>query len=334
MFAPYAEKLRKTKVAIREVGLREGLQSHQKILPTAAKVDIFRRLVGAGVREINAVAFVNPNRMPHMGDAEALLRALGSLRDGIDISGLVLSESGLKRALLMRREGLLDTIFLVFSPVADSMKANGITADPEALLAQIERCAVEAGAAGLKVGVFCSESFGSPNTGWVDPETVIATAGRITAMPGVTELIISDSTGQADPVQVGAFFDALSATQPLDKRLCFHVHDTRGAGMANILAALCSPFENIVLDTSFGGFGGDYPFIPDAFGNVATEDLAEMLLGMGVRHGIDPDAIMALAKDYAADAGRPLGSRLSMSSGSVAWKAERRAAAASAVPAR
>ncbi len=320
MLDQIAAKLGNTRVDIRDVGMREGLQSHTMVVPTDQKIGLFRGLVEAGVKEINAVSFVNAQKMPHMADAEALLGGLGSLRDGIDISGVVFSEGGARRAIKMREAGLLDTVFLVFSPIASSMAANGITPDMEALLAQIERTAAAAAEGGLKVSVFVSESFGSPVEGWVDPELVLRNAQRIWNMQGVKELIISDSSGQADPVQVLAMFTDLAKILPIDQRITFHVHDSRGAGLANILAALNSPFQHFCLDASFGGLGGDYPFVPDAFGNVATEDLVEMLHGMGIETGVDPDKIVKVSKEYAAISGRPLGSRLSGCSRSIDWK--------------
>ncbi len=319
-----SDKLTKTKVDIRDVGLREGLQSHDMIVPTETKARLFRGLAEAGIREINAVSFVSAKKMPHMADAEALLRSLGETRVGIDVSGVVFSEGGLERALKLHDEGLLDTVFLVFSPEVTTLAANGFTADPEALLQQIERCALQAGEHGLKVGVFLSESFGSPISGWMDPRRVLAHAERIHNMRGVTELIISDSTGQADPIQVLALFTDLADILPIERRITFHVHDSRGAGLANVWAALNSPFEHFCIDSSFGGLGGDYPFIPDAFGNVATEDLVEMLHGMGVETGVDPDSVVAVSRDYAAVSGRPLGSRLSGCSAALTWKREHR----------
>jgi isopropylmalate/homocitrate/citramalate synthase len=317
-------KLSGTRVDIREVGLREGLQSHQLVLPTDVKVELFRGLADAGLKEINAVAFVNPAKMPHMGDTEDLLRAIAPYRAGIDISGVAFSEGRLNKAIAMHEAGHLDTIFLVYSPVASSMTANGIVADTEALLAQIERCAARAAEAGLRVEVFVSESFGSPVEGWIDPERVISAAQRIRTMKGVSGLIISDSTGQADPVQVLSLFTRLAGVLPTDERLTFHIHDSRGAGMANAVAALMSPFRHFCIDSSFGGLGGDFPFVPDAFGNVATEDLVEMLTGMGFETGVDADRIVAVARRYAEISNRPLGSRLSGCAHSQKWKRSNR----------
>jgi hydroxymethylglutaryl-CoA lyase len=321
MFGRFRDKLARTKITIREVGLREGLQSdHQTVLPTKTKADLFRRLAEANICEINPVAFVNPAKMPHMGDAEELLRSLGSAREGVDISGVVLSPNGLQRALRMKDEGLLDSIFLVFSPVAETLAANGVKGGLGEYLDQIERNAETASAAGLKVGVFCSEAFGSPIRGRIDPEEIVGYAKRFNTNRAVHELVISDSSGQADPLQVMSLFDRLSAVLPHDRRLTFHVHDSRGAGLANILAALSSPFTNFVLDSSFGGYGGDFPFIPDAFGNVATEDLCEMLNGMGIDTGVNVEKVVSVTRDYSKLSGRPLLSRVVHCSGSLKWK--------------
>jgi len=320
-----AEKFQHTKVDIRDVGMREGLQSQPGlVLPTEAKRELFEGLAQANIHEINAVAFVNGKKMPHMADAEALLRAIAPLAQDVDVSGLVLSRSGLDRAVAMKKEGLLDTIFLVFSPVVATLVANGLKPDLSGRVEEIRMFADEAASHGLKVGVFCSEAFGSPTSGWVDPRLVIEHAHNFDEMPGVSEMIISDSSGQADPLQVARMFDALSRHLPIDKRICFHTHDSRGTGLANICAALSSPFTHFVLDASFGGLGGDFPFVPDAFGNVATEDLCEMLNGMEFDLDVDVPKVVAIARRYAGMSGRTLMSRVSGCAHSMDWKKRHR----------
>jgi hydroxymethylglutaryl-CoA lyase len=313
------QSLLDTRITLREVGLREGLQSDGTVLATEQKTALFRGLVAAGCREINAVSFVSPKRMPQMADAEDMLRALGSARDDVTISGLVPNDRGLARAIAMRREGLLDTVLLVFMDSAAGLAANGMTSSRAELIAQLERAAATAAETGMSVSVFISLAFGSSIDGRTDPERVVASAAELHALPGVTELILSDSVGHADPVQVSWLLARLADVLPTDQRIGLHLHDTRGAGLANVLAALASPFEDIVFDAAFGGWGGDYPFIPEAFGNIATEDLAEMLYGMGFRHGIDIDAIMRVTTEYAAASGRTTNARVS-SVGPVRWK--------------
>jgi hydroxymethylglutaryl-CoA lyase len=311
-----------TTVDLREVGLREGLQSDPTILSMEHKVALFQGLVDAGCQEINAVSFVSPKRMPHMAGAEEMLRALGPARTGITISGLVPNDRGLDRALAMGEEGLLDTILLVFMDSEAGLAANGMTAGRDELLAQIGRSASAAAAAGLNVSVFISLAFGSSIDGWMDPSRVVASAAEINTMPGVSEIILSDSVGHADPRQVFELLTASAEVLPTAQRLGLHLHDTRGCAMANVLAALASPFQHLVLDAAFGGWGGDYPFIPEAFGNVAMEDLAEMLQAMGVKHGIDVEAIGAVTRSYAEISGRSIPAKLA-EVGPVSWKRNR-----------
>lgn len=315
----FIDDLLGTTVDLREVGLREGLQSDPTILSTEQKVALFEGLVRAGCSEINAVSFVSPTRMPHMADAEDFLRALAPARAGITLSGLVPNDRGLERALAMRAESLLDTIFLVFMDSEAGLAANGMTAGRAELLAQIERSAATAAEAGLAVSVFISLAFGSSIDGWMDPARVVASAAEIAAMPGVSEIIFSDSVGHADPRGVFELLTAAARVLPTDRRLGLHLHDTRGCGLANVLAALASPFRHLVLDAAFGGWGGDYPFIPEAFGNVATEDLAEMLGAMGVPHGIDVDVVGEVTRSYAQLSGRSIPAKLA-EVGPVRWK--------------
>ncbi len=314
-----------TRVTVREVGMREGLQSHKAVLTTDQKVEIFRGLVDAGCREINPVAFVNPGRMPQMADAEAVLRDIAPYAEGTVLSGTVLNERGLERALRMKEEGLLHSALFVFSTFADGMRANGITADTETLFQQIAQCAGICRAEGMSTVTFISGAFG--DTGRVDPDLIYHYARRLHETPGIDEILISDSTGQADPIQIYRFFCGLAEILPVDRRIGLHMHDTRGAGLANIAFALASPFQNFVLDSSFGGWGGDYPFVDDSFGNVPTEDLVEMLFGMGIDAGIDVEKILGVTRYYHDLVGRGVGSKLHFSSGPLAWKRQPQAAA-------
>jgi isopropylmalate/homocitrate/citramalate synthase len=221
----------------------------------------------------------------------------------------------------MREEGLLDLAFVIFAESESTLAANRMTSSHEALLAQIEREAARAKAAGLDVSVFLSNAYGCSIEGRIDQSKVVEHAAQLWSFDGVGEIIISDSVGQADPLQVLKMLTALSEVLPVDRRLCVHLHDTRGAGLANVFAALCSPFKHLVIDAAFGGWGGDYPFVPEAFGNVASEDLLEMLLGMGFDHGVDVAEIMAVTRDYAGISLREIPAKLKDAT-PVAWKRE------------
>lgn len=313
-------KLSRTKVAIREVGMREVIQSDPTVLPVEQKVEIFRYLREANLKEINVCSFASSKKMPNMADAESFLRALGPLREGIKLTGLVFNENGMSRAIALKEEGLLDGVLLLWGVTPGSFEANGITPDREERKREIERSAARADDHGLEVTVFQSGTFGSRLHGRIDPKIVYENVRQFSQMRGVTEILISDSQGVADPVQVMRFFEGLAEIVPVDRRLAFHVHDTRGAGLANIFAALLSPFENFVLDSSFGGLGGDYPLVPDSFGNVATEDLAEMLSGLGYDHGVDSEKIVELTRRYQEISGRAPVSKMPYCSGGLAWK--------------
>jgi len=316
--------IRATRVDLREVGMREGFQSHPMILPIKHKVDYFRRLKAAGCREINAVSFVHPGVMPHMADAEEVLRAVADDLVGVEVSGLAPNERGLARAVAMATEGLLQRVFFVFAESLTTLRANGITAGHDELIRLMSGWSDVAHEAGLSVTVFVSTAFGCSIEGQVDPGKVIEHAAQIRTF--ADEIIISDSAGQADPVQVLELLSDLSDVLPASERIGLHLHDTRGAGLANVVAALSSPFEHLVLDAAFGGWGGDYPFIPEAFGNIATEDLVEMLIGFGITTGVDVESIMSITRDYAAISGRPIGSRMVHAS-PIAWKREHSASA-------
>lgn len=317
-----AELVLGTRVDFREVGLREGLQSHGMIVPTAQKVDYFQRLRAAGCEELNVVSFVHPRTMPQMADAELFLRSLGQSREGAVLSGVVPNDKGLERARQMREEGLLDLAFLIFAESTSTLEANRMTASHDALLDQIERSAASSQEIGLGISVFISTSYGCSIEGRIDPDRVLEHAARIQSMTGVDEVIISDSTGQADPLQVLTLLTELAEVLPLDQRLGVHFHDTRGAGLANLFAALQSPFEHLVVDAAFGGWGGDWPFVPEAFGNVASEDVLEMLIGIGFDIPIDVAEVMTVTHDYHELSGRPVGAKL-IDAPPVAWKRER-----------
>ena len=313
-------------VTVREVGLREGLQSDTKVLATADKVELFRGVVEAGCREINAISLVNPKRMPQMADAEAFLAAARELRGDIVVSALVPNLRGLERALELRKLDLLDTALLVFMDSEQALAANGMTAGRDELLQQIAVSTARSVDAGMNVSVFISLAFGSSLDGWVDPASVVRAAEDIQAIPGVSEIIVSDSVGHADPLQVYRMLRDLANVLPTDQRLALHLHDTRGAGLANVIGALNSPFENLVFDAAFGGWGGDFPFIPEALGNLASEDLVEMLLGMGFDLGVDVDALIGVARRYAELSGRAIESEVP-TCGPIRWKREHRPAA-------
>jgi hydroxymethylglutaryl-CoA lyase len=307
-------------VNIREVGPREALQADHGIVATEVKVELIRKLLASGVKSINAVSFVGPKAMPHMADAEAVLEGLGRV-DGVIISALAPNERGVLRAIAMAEAGLLDEVHLLHAASEEVLKANGIMRSLEERLEEVIGNAEAAHAKGLRTVVFISASFGCSIKGEIDPRVVIDITRKLYESPAVNEMVISDSTGQADPRQISEMLTTIADLVD-DHPISVHLHDSRGAGLANALAALDSPVQNLTIDTSFGGLGGDVPFIPEAAGNVSTEDLVEMLEGMGTRTGIDVRKVLEACEYYQNATGRQLQSRLPIV-GPVRWKRER-----------
>jgi isopropylmalate/homocitrate/citramalate synthase len=299
----------RSSVTIREVGPREALQAHAEPLGLDRKLQLLKALIGAGVTSLNTVSLVSPVAMPHMADAEELLRRLGK-QDDVCISALAPNDRGMARAVTLAAEGLLDEVFMVHTPSVSVLKANGFGVSLEENLKMIERVAAQARDTALRVGVFVSASFGCSMEGRIEPERVLATAEQILALDNVDEIVISDSTGQADPFQVSDLLDRLAPIVG-DFPVSVHLHDSRGAGLANAVAAIQSPISDLTLDCSFGGLGGDIPFIPEAAGNVATEDIVAMFDGMGIITGINAPAMAEAARQYSAWTGVPLRSRVS-----------------------
>jgi hydroxymethylglutaryl-CoA lyase len=283
-------------VVLRDVTLRDGLQDEAPI-PTDAKVAIFEALVTAGVRELELTSFVRPDRVPAMADAEALCAATASSE--LRRWGLVLNERGAERAL---DAGLRDLQFVV--SVSDThSRHNAGRGTGEALdaLAAVAGLARDRGAA---VEVTLATAFGCPYEHRVDAAAVVAAAERATAA-GVASIGLADTIGVAVPTEVRSLVGAVGAA--VEVPVGVHLHDTRGLGVANALAALDAGVRRI--DGSVGALGG-CPFAPGASGNVALEDLAHALEAMGVRTGIDVAALVDAAGLACSAVGRPVGSHV------------------------
>ncbi len=304
-------------VRIREVGPREGLQADPQVVDTDLKVRMLQMLLEAGVRDVNAIALVHPKAMPQMADAEEVLERLGPV-DAV-VSALTPNEKAVERALPLAQRGLLDKVFFVHGMTQVVLEANGIRMPVDEHLDHLLRLAARAKEEGdLQVGLFLSASFGCSVEGEVAVERVVANAERIVAAPEVDDLVVSDSTGQADPLQVERLLEALAPVVG-DHPLTLHLHDSRGAGTANVLAAVRSDIPNLTLDTAFGGLGGDVPFLPQAAGNVATEDVCEMLHGMGISTGIDVAGVIEVSRALQEATGRHIISRV-FTVGPISWK--------------
>jgi hydroxymethylglutaryl-CoA lyase len=299
-------------VRIREVGPRDGFQNEPETIPTEEKVRLIDLLSASGLRRIEATSFVRPDVVPQLADAEQVLAGVRR-RDGVAFSVLIPNERGLERALGQRDR--FDEVN-VFVSASETHNRRNVNRSVEESLAGLERTLAAAGEAGLRCEGVISTSFGCPYEGEVAPERVLAIAERLAAA-GCAEVGFGDTTGMANPRQVGEFFAAARGRLG-ELELTAHFHNTRGQGLANALAALEQGVDSF--ESSFGELGG-CPVPPGATGNVATEDLVSMLHEMGVETGIDLPRLLEASREAQRTLGRPLGAHL-LTAGPVEWRRE------------
>lgn len=283
-------------VVLRDVTLRDGLQDEDPI-PTTDKLAIFEALVAAGLRELELTSFVRPDRVPAMADAEALCAST----DGHPVRrwGLVLNERGAERALAA---GLRDLQFVV--SVSDTHSARNAGRSTEAALDALDAVCAMAAAAGAHVEVTLATAFGCPYEHHVDAARVVSAARR-GADAGVASIGLADTIGVAVPTEVRSLVAAVAGT--VAAPVGVHLHDTRGLGIANALAAVDAGVSRV--DGSVGGLGG-CPFAPGASGNLALEDLAHALEAMGVSTGVSVTGLVDAARLACDAVGRPVASHV------------------------
>src|SRR3954452_1724306 len=296
-------------VRIREVGPRDGVQNEPEVIPTEEKVRLIRLLGEAGLRRIELTSFVRPDVIPQLADgAEVLTRF--EPHDGVAYSVLIPNRRGLDNALKLRDRFQEANFFLSASETHNQKNVNRSIAES---LADLEGTISAAREAGLRCEGVISTSFGCPYEGEVPPERVFEIAERLKAF-GCEEIAFGDTTGMANPRQVGEFFSA--ARERLDgAELTAHFHNTRGQGLANVLAALGQGIDSF--ESSFGELGG-CPVPPGSTGNVGTEDLVSMFHEMGVETGIDLGALLEASRAVQDVLGRPLGAHV-LTAGPVDW---------------
>jgi hydroxymethylglutaryl-CoA lyase len=297
---------------IREVGARDGFQNEPETIATQDKVRLIEMLGAAGLTRLEVTSFVRPDVIPQLADAEEVLRRV-HLPEDVDVTVLIPNERGLERALTLRAYFSEVNCFLSAS---ETHNRHNVNRSIEESLVGLERVIDRARAYGLRAEGVISTSFGCPYEGAVPRERVFAIAERLIAA-GASEIAFGDTTGMANPVQVRRFFT--EARWVLDDRveLTAHFHNTRGQGLANVLAALeagCSSFES-----SFGELGG-CPVPPGATGNIATEDLVSMLHEMGITTRVNLPALLAASAAVREVLGRPLGSH-TLVAGPIVWEA-------------
>jgi hydroxymethylglutaryl-CoA lyase len=297
------------RVLIREVGPRDGFQNEPEIIPTPDKVRLVEMLARTGVPRLEVTSFVRPDVIPQLADGVDVLRS-ASIPDDVSVTVLIPNEKGLENALALREK--FDEVNLFLSASESHNRAN-VNRSVEESLSGLERVISRAREEGLRCEGVISVSFGCPYEGEVPPERVFGIAERLAAA-GCSEVAFGDTTGMANPLQVRSFFEAAYARLE-GVELTAHFHNTRGQGLANVLAALDSGVRSF--ESSFGELGG-CPVPKGATGNIATEDLVSMLHEMGYETGIDLEKLLEASRAVRDVLGRPLTSHL-LTAGPVDW---------------
>ncbi|HEY8359091.1 MAG TPA: hydroxymethylglutaryl-CoA lyase [Ramlibacter sp.] len=272
-------------VTIREMGLRDGLQSVATIVPTAAKIEWIRDAYEAGQREIEVGSFVPPKLLPQLADTAEVL-AFAQTLPGLRASVLVPNMKGAQRAIDADAE-----LMLVPLSASHAHSLANLRKAPDEVVADIARMRAERDAAGARtrIEVGISTAFGCTIQGEVQPAEVVRLVQAVLDA-GVDSVSLADTVGYADPAMVSRLFEQVLRVAG-ERLTCGHFHDTRGLALANVYAALQLGMTRF--DACTAGIGG-CPHAPGASGNVSTEDLAYMLASMGIATGLDFDKLIAL----------------------------------------
>lgn len=306
-------------VRIREVGPRDGFQNEPEVIPTARKVQLIDALARTGARRLEVTSFVRTDVIPQLADAEEVLARI-DVPEEVAVSVLIPNERGLDRALELREDLAARRARVAFDEINVFMSASethnqkNVNRSIAESLAGLEVVLGRARAEGLRCEGVISTSFGCPYEGRVSAERVLEIAERLSDA-GAQEIGFGDTTGMANPLHVAELFVLWRDGLP-DVELTAHFHNTRGQGLANVLAALQVGVDSF--ESSFGELGG-CPVPAGATGNIASEDLVSMLGEMGIDTGIDLDALIACARQAQEVLGRVLGSH-TLVAGPIDWQ--------------
>ena len=270
-------------VTIYEVGPRDGLQNESVVVPLDVKVELVERLIAAGLPIVEATSFVHPRWVPQLADAAELVARL-PMTGPVPLPVLVPNERGLDRALAAGVGHVA-----IFTSATETFARKNLASSLDGQLRMVEPVVERARAAGVDVRAYVSMCFGDPWEGAVPIDQVV-TLGRRLLDLGASQLSIGDTIGVGTPAHVQALVAAFGAAGTGPERLAMHFHDTYGQALANAYAALQVGITTF--DASAGGLGG-CPYAESATGNLATEDLVWMLEGLGVRHGVDLEKLVA-----------------------------------------
>jgi hydroxymethylglutaryl-CoA lyase len=286
------------RISLREVGPRDGLQNEDPV-PTAAKVELINTLGRTGVSRIEAVSYVRPEAIPQMADADAVWHGI-TRAPGVRYSALAPNLRGARRAL---DAGFTEVEVVVSA--SDTHNRRNVNRGTAESLDDIAVIIDEAHARGATCQVVVATAWGCPYEGDVPAERVLGVAGRAVA-DGADSISFGDTTGMATPRRVTELVGGFRSGYP-DVPVNLHFHNTRGTGLANVLAALELGVDDF--DASVGGLGG-CPYAPGASGNIATEELVYMVEDMGVATGVDLAAMIGAAGEAERIVGRQLPSQV------------------------
>ena len=286
-------------VKIVEVGPRDGLQNEPEPIPTQTKLELIQRLADTGLPVVEATSFVHPKWVPQLADAADVLAGLDA-RPGTRYPVLVPNAKGMERAVAA---GVAE--IAVFTAASESFNRKNINASIEESLERFAPVLETAREQGMAVRGYVSCVLGCPYEGAIRPEAVADVSARLVEM-GCYEISLGDTIGSGTPRAAVAMLDAVATRVPMEQ-LAVHFHDTRGQALANILACLQRGVATV--DASVAGLGG-CPYADGASGNVATEDVAFMLAGMGIKTGVDLAKLHATARWISGELGRDPASKL------------------------
>jgi hydroxymethylglutaryl-CoA lyase len=287
-----------SRISLREVGPRDGLQNEDPV-PAAAKIALIDQLATTGVSRIEAVSFVRPEAIPQMADADEVWA--GVTKDpAVRYSALAPNLRGARRAM---DSGFTEVEAVVSA--SDTHNRKNVNRSTAQSLDEIAVMIDETHQRGATLQVVVATAWGCPYEGDVPVDRVLAVAGRAVA-DGADAISFGDTTGMATPCRVRDLVGSFRSRHP-DVPLNLHFHNTRGTGLANVLAALELGVDDF--DASVGGLGG-CPYAPGASGNIATEELVYMVEDMGVGTGVDLAAMIEAAAAAERIVGRELPSQV------------------------
>lgn len=274
------------RIFMQDVGTRDGLQAEAVFVPTEAKIALVDALSEAGLAKVEVTAFVSPKAIPVLADASEVMHGIRR-KPGVIYTVLVPNVRGAERAI----EARADELNLVMS-ASESHNLSNLRMTRAQSFAGLAEVAGMAHGAGTAVNVSLSCSFGCPMEGEVPTATVLEWCGRFVGELGARGVTLCDTTGMAYPTQVVALVRAFRERWPATE-LTLHFHNTRGMGLANVIAAIDAGADRF--DASLGGLGG-CPYAPGATGNVCTEEIVHALQCMGCDTGVDLERLIAAAR--------------------------------------